>query len=37
MGPKVQGSECEFRRKRAGYTDAKRATIPTLKWASVPT
>ena len=28
---------CEFRRKRAGYSDAKRATIPTLKWATVPT
>ena len=28
---------CEFRRKRAGYSDAKRAPIPTLKWATVPT
>ena len=29
--------KCEFRRKRAGYSDAKRAIIPTLKWATVPT
>ena len=28
---------CEFRRKRAGYSDAKRASIPMLKWATAPT
>ena len=30
-------AECEFRRKRAGYSDAKRASIPMLKWATAPT
>ena len=29
--------DCEFRRKRAGYSDAKRASIPMLKWATAPT